>query len=373
VQFLGFVKVLILSSSDILGGAARSAYRLYKGLGELGIEKQMLVQRKFSDDKTVMGPGNSFGKGIALIRPYLDRLPLCLYRKRSEIIFSPSLLPDFLLKKISYINPDIVHLHWICDGFIKIESLKRIKVPLIWTLHDSWAFTGGCHIPFDCTRYQESCGKCPNLGSTHFRDISRLTWYRKKRSWKNLDITVVTPSRWLAECALSSSLFHNARVKVIPNGIALSRFRPIEKKIARDLLSLPMDRKFILFGALSSTSDVTKGFHFLLPAMQELSKNNATNTELIVFGSSEPYNAPEFPLKVHYLGVLSDEIAIALLYSAADVFVLPSLQENLPNTILEAMACGTPAVAFNIGGIPDLIEHEYNGYLARPFETSTWH
>ena len=184
-----------------------------------------------------------------------------------------------------------------------------------------------------------------------------------------MNLTVVTPSRWLANCARKSSLFRDRRIEVIPNGIDLSIFKPTPKQRARDLLELPRNKKLILFGGINSTSDPNKGFQFLLPALKNLSsRSRKQDIELLVFGSSVPGKPLEFNMRISYLGRLQDESSLALLYSAADLLVVPSRQENLPNTILESMACGTPCVAFNQGGIPEIIDHGLNGYLANPFD-----
>lgn len=354
---------------DNEGGAAKAAFRLFKGLRNIGVESRLLVGRKSGEDENVIGSRTKFARGFSIVRSILDSLPLAFYRKRSGMIFSPSLVPDSITKNVSNINPDIVHLHWVAGGFLRIETLKRLRKPLVWTLHDSWAFTGGCHIPFECKRYKNSCGKCPELGSENGQDLSHQVWKRKKRAWKQLSLTVVTPSRWLADCARSSSLFRNMRIEVIPNGLDIDKFKPIGGQAMRELLSLPVNKKMILFGAMSGTADKNKGFHFLVSALQRLTKNGwGEKVELIVFGSSDSKIGSNLGVKTHYMGHLRDEISVAMLYLVSDVFVLPSIQENLPNTIMEALACGTPCVAFDIGGISDLIEHEGTGYLAQPFE-----
>jgi glycosyltransferase involved in cell wall biosynthesis len=249
-----------------------------------------------------------------------------------------------------------------------VETLRKFNRPIVWTLHDSWAFTGGCHVPFDCTRYRENCGVCPVLGSASEKDLSRWTWNRKARAWRDLDLTVVTPSRWLAECARSSSLFRDARVEVIPNGLDTETFQPLDKTSSRTLLGLPQDKKIILFGAVRGLSDPNKGFHLLTPALQEVAKGSK-DALAVVFGSSGYAGMPDLGMPVTFLGRIDDDHSLAKIYSAADVFVAPSKQENLPNTVMEAMACGTPCVAFHQGGVPDLVDHAVSGYLAQPFDT----
>lgn len=365
------MKALLLNTSDIEGGAARAAYRLHQGLQGVGVTSQMLVQTKFSEDVTVIAPQSKLGKGIAQLKPTLNSLPLQLYAKRDRTgIISPQWLPDSISSQVTQLCPDIVNLHWVCNGFLQIETLSKLNKPLVWTLHDMWPFTGGCHYSQECDRYTQSCGSCPQLHSSSSWDLSRWVWHRKAKAWRRLNLTIVTPSSWLARCANRSALFKNLRIEVIPNGLDVTRYKPIAQPIARELLNLPQNKQLILSGALSVTSNPRKGFHFLQPALRKLSYSEwQGRLELVIFGSSEPTNQPDLGFRSHYLGRLSDEISLSLVYAAADVFVAPSSQDNLPNTVMEALACGTPCIAFNIGGMPELIEHKQNGYLAQPFDT----
>jgi glycosyltransferase involved in cell wall biosynthesis len=361
------MKILQINESDMSGGAACAAFRLHKQLPVVGIKSEMLVQQKESSLDSTIGPKSNQSKAIAHLRTSLDHLPKLLYRNRKSTIYHFQWLPDFLIKKIRAINPDVVHLHWICRGFVNIRTVARIKIPMIWTLHDMWPFTGGCHYPNDCERYKKSCGKCPQLGSKSENDFSRWTWRRKARLWKNLDLTLVAPSRWMKTRIRHSSLFRNKTVEVIPNGIDKNRFRPLDRKMARSFLDFPKKKHLILFGALNATSDRRKGFQYLTPCLQRLSQTKTSSeVELIVFGASKPTNPPDFGFKTTYMGRLQDEISISMVYAACDVFIAPSVEDNLPNTVMEAMACGTPCVAFNIGGVPEMVDHLKNGYLAAP-------
>ena len=365
------MKILHLNTSDISGGAARAAYRIHKGLQEMGIDSKMLVQTKLSDDRTVIDPGNKLKKGLALLRPTLDSTFKNLFSGGSKTIFSSAWLPfSGIPSQIKSISLDIVHLHWICGGMLRIEELGQIKKPIIWTLHDMWAFTGGCYYNAGCERFQQDCGNCPQLNQSSKNDLSWSILRRKKKAWAGLDITIVTPSNWLAECAKKSSLFGRHRVEVIHNGLDLNLFKPINKTTAREIWDLPINKKLILFGAMSATSDHKKGFDLLHEGLKQLSAQWSDKAELIVFGAGEPENPPDFGLPVHYLGLLHDDVSIALLYCAADVMAVPSRQDNLPNTVVEPLACGTPVVAFNIGGMPDMIDHQINGYLAKSFDVS---
>jgi glycosyltransferase involved in cell wall biosynthesis len=366
------MNILHLSTSDISGGAAIAAYRLHQGLQHLGVTSQMLVEKKSSDDRTVFAPKSNLSKALGILKPTLDCLPLRLYPgcNISRLSLSLEWLSDGIAPKVAQLTPDILNLHWVCGGFLRIETLAKLKLPIVWTLHDMWAFTGGCHYNQECDRYTDSCGHCPILKSHNDWDLSHWVWQRKAKAWQNINLTLVTPSHWLAKCVNSSSLFQERRVEVISNGLDPEEYKPRDQRLARELLKLPKDKQLILFGSMGATSDHRKGFHLLQPALKHLSQSEFQDkTELVVFGSSAPNPQPDFGLKAHYLGQLRDTLSLALIYSAADVFVAPSVQDNLPNTIMEAIACGTPCVAFNIGGIPDMIEHQQNGYLAQPYES----
>lgn len=363
------MKALLVCRSDREFGADRAAYRLHQGLRMIGVDSEMLVQNKLSDDSFVTGTLGSLEKKLVNFRETFDALPVKFYPSGKDRMFWPSWFPDRMQSKVAKMEPDVINLHWLCRGYMQIETLAQLKKPLIWTCHDMWAFTGGCNYSEQCDRYRESCGKCPQLQSSKNWDLSRWVWHRKAKAWKNLTLTIVTPSQWLAQCVRASSLFKERRVEVIPNGIDLEKYRPIDRVTARKLLKLPQDKHLVLFGAISATSDRRKGFHLLQPALESLRQSKwQERIELVVFGSSGAKDGTDLGFKSHYLGKLSDDLSLALVYAAANVFVAPSLQDNLPNTVMEAMSCGTPCVAFNIGGMPDMIEHQQNGYLAPPYE-----
>ncbi|MBF2067413.1 MAG: glycosyltransferase family 4 protein [Calothrix sp. C42_A2020_038] len=363
------MKILHLSTHDTSGGAARAAYRLHKGLQNVGLDSQMLVQEKHSSDKSVIAPNIRLFQGIAKTKLTFEVLPLKFYSQRSKSTFYAQWLPDAVVPSIAKISPDIINLHWVSAAFMRIETLARLKHPLVWTLHDMWGFTGGCHVTGGCERYKMSCGACPQLGSHNDKDLSRWVWQRKVKAWKNLNLTLVSPSNWLADCARSSSIFRNSRIEVIPHGLDTQRFHPLNKRIAREILNLPQDKKLILFGAIEATSDRNKGFHLLLPALHKLSQSGySKNWEVVIFGASKPDNPPDLGFKTHYLGHLYDDISLVSVYSAADIMLVPSLQESFGQTASESLACGTPVVAFNSTGLKDIVDHQQNGYLAKPYE-----
>lgn len=362
------MKILYLNGADIEGGAAKAATRLLQGINAQGIDARLYVQRKFGSASHVDGPRSLFGKALGFARPTIEQKILGTSPKNMNGPFCAAFLPDRLLTQVSNRAPDILHLHWVAR-MMRIETLRRFTMPIVWTMHDSWAFTGGCYLPGDCIRYRKSCGACPVLGSARENDLSHRVWQRKQNAWHGLDLTIIAPSRWMAACARSSSLLHNTRIEVIPNGIDVQTYSQVEKHVARERFSLPHDKKLILFGAKFATQDRNKGFHLLKVALHELENRVSPDAiELVIFGAAEQDQLSDLGFATHSLGVYDDEATLALLYAAADVFVLPSLQESLGYTAMEAMACGTPCVAFNQGGVPDLIDHQQNGYLAHPYD-----
>ncbi len=363
------MKILLLNTSDLEGGAARAAFRLHKGLQKVGLESQMLVQSQISDDSAVISPNSSLEKEMMHLKAILEGLPLKLYPSRQRTNYSLQWLPEQICKKLAAIDPDIVNIHWINGGYLQIETIAKFKRPIVWTLHDMWAFTGGCHYTQDCFRYTSSCGACPQLNSKSDCDLSRWIWQRKAKAWQNLNLTIVTPSHWLAKCAGNSPLLAKSRIEVIPNGLNLNVYKPLDKSLAKNLLGLPQNKHIILFGALWATSDRRKGFHLLLPALQKLSQSPCQdNFHVVVFGASQSETPLDVNFPVQYLGVLHDDIALRLAYSAADLTIVPSTQEAFGQAASESLACGTPVVAFNSTGLQDIVEHQQNGYLAEPFE-----
>ncbi len=360
------MNILHLSTSDLEGGAAKAAYRLHQGLQSIGLTSRMLVHTKRSDDPHVIVDKNLLTK----LGPQLSGASLKRYAGRRGDLFSPQRFAGVLPSNIARLNPDIILLHWICNGFVRIETLAKWNKPIVWTLQDMWPFTGGCHYSRDCDRYTQTCGACPQLGSRHRQDLSRRVWQRKAKAWKQLDLTVVAPSSWMAKCAASSSLFAGLRTKTIPFGLDTHIYKPVKKTIARELLQLPPDKDLVLFGALAATKDPRKGFHWLVEALRHLSQTAwKDRIEVVIFGASPPGQPIDVGFKPHYLGRLHDDIALALTYSAADVMVVPSAQESFGQTASEALACGTPVVAFNATGLMDIVDHQQNGYLAQPYES----
>lgn len=363
------MKILHLATADLEGGAARAAYRQHQGLLAVGCDSQMLVRAKSSKDSTVLLERSILTK----VSPALSSLPLKRYPNKAGQMFSTQWFPDALISKIKAIKPDIVNLQWVRNGFLQIETiakLTQLKIPLVWTLHDMWAFTGGCHYAQNCDRYYQSCGACPNLKSDRETDLSRQVWRRKQKAFKQSNLTVVASSKWLGECAKKSSLLQDKEVRVIPLGLDLQQYQAINQQVARQILHLPQDKQLILFGSTTGAGgEYRKGFHLLKPALQILERSETRSPfELLIFGGSKTSQLPGINIKAHHLGQFHDDVSLSLVYAAADVMIVPSLQEAFGQTASEALACGTPVVAYRATGLQDIVTHQQDGYLAEPFE-----
>jgi glycosyltransferase involved in cell wall biosynthesis len=372
-------RILHVGQSDRVGGANRATYRLHQALCEAGARSRLVAAFKSQDDPTVVaavcGPAAKLGAQITDF--FNSRVPF-LYAGGRCGNFSPVRLAYGRLDPALLADTDLVVLHWIAGAFLKPSQLARIGKPLVWQLWDLWPFTGGCHYPGECVKLEVACGECPALGSRSRFDLAALDFAARRRGYRDLDLTIVAPSRWIADKARRSTLFGPRRIEHIASGVDLDVFRPRDRKLARDILGLPQDRRIVLFGAFSAQSDRRKGYHLLPEALAQLGKPGvgsptdpgaadpgANDVVLAVFGGSRhPSGGAEPPLPTLHLGRFEDDVALALIYAAADVLVAPYLEDNLPFVILEALACGTPVVAFAAGGIPDAVVHQVNGYLA---------
>jgi len=361
------MRPLLLNTSDREGGAARAVARLHLALRAEGLDSAMMVQWKGGNLPDVFAPQGIAGRLFSRAKFELEKLPLRAYRPVSKD-FSAPWAPSLTPGRVRRLAPDLVHLHWTSYGLLNIEDLARLGAPIVWTLHDMWAFTGGCHYSLGCPRFQQACGACPILSSSEENDLSRRVWRRKHRAWRNLILHTVAPSRWMAERARESSLFTGRDIHVIPNAIDVNLFKPEDRGAARDRLGLPQGPKLILFGAVDSANNPRKGPHLLRAALEKLSERIREPVELVVLGQNSPSPEGVFPLPTHYVGSLSDDSALVTLYAASDVVVLPSVEDNLPNIAMEALSCGRACVGFHIGGLPDLIDHGASGYLARALD-----
>jgi glycosyltransferase involved in cell wall biosynthesis len=365
------MKVLHLSTGDLDGGAFRGSYWLHRELIDKGIDSQMIVKDKISDDSSVLGPSSKIEKYMNKMMGALENLSLLKYPDRKTEIFSSACIGNYNASQVLKYKPDIINLHWICGGFLTIEEIGKLATisPLVWTIRDMWALTGGCHYSSDCLQYQNNCGHCPLLQSQKEYDLSRSIWKRKNKYWKNLDVTIIAISEWLADCAKKSSLFReNVKIQVIHNALNEKRYKPIDKQFARNILNLPQDKKIILFGALNATKDERKGFKYLIEALKKIDSTDwRDKVEFVVFGSSQANMDLDINIRTHFLGKLYDDITLALTYSAGDVMIVPSVEEAFGKTAIESLACGTPVVSFDSTGLKDIVDHLVNGYRAKCF------
>lgn len=365
------MNILHLNTFYRTGGAAIAAKRLVKALNALNIEARILVQLKDTDEPFVIGSNRLADRISEPLNSLYNKIPVLFYPRRQANLFTPGRSLSRLSKWIDAYKPDLIHLNWVANGFFDINDLKRLKIPLVWTMHDMWAFTGGCHCAYECMKYKNSCGSCPQLGSQKPADLSYQVLQRKLKAYKDLNITFVAPSQWMYDSAGASSLLRDKQLKLIHNGIDLTVFRQIDKNIARSLLNLPQNKKLVLYGAVNALTDKNKGYALFAEALSQVQNEmNTQDIELVLFGLNESDDHGKLPFKSHYPGYVYDAISLVLLYSASDLTVVPSYQESFGLTAVESLACGTPVVAFDVSGLKDIVDHKINGYKARPYEVS---
>lgn len=354
-------------SGDRLGGAARAASRLHAALRRHpNIQSDMIVAEKLNDDYTVSGvyPGK-LGRLNAQFQSAVDALPRRIASMPDNMPRSAGWATQLTAKQVNAHPSDIAQLHWINGAFLSVEQIGKITKPVIWNLHDMWAFCGGEHLATDGPEARWRNGYAPSNEIKGF-DFDRWVWRRKKASWKK-PIHIVTPSLWLADCARQSSLMAHFPVHVIPNAIDVDIYKPMDKCEARRLLNLPQDRKLILFGAIKGTQLSYKGWDLLLPALAKVSAD-FPGADAVIFGQSQPAEPPPLQLPVHWMGHIHDDYTLAALYSAADLLIIPSRQESFGQTGSEAYACGRPVVAFDATGLKDVVANGETGRLATPYD-----
>ncbi len=355
----------MLNRSDIRGGAARAAYRIHHALRASGIDSRMWVNLAMAGDWTVQGSTGAWGQAFAKARVAPAVLMTKLMRTRNPVPHSPAFLKSGWPKRVNRSDADLVHLHWVNGEMLSIEDIGRIRKPIVWTLHDMWAFCGAEHYTEDL-RWREGYIRDNRPSYESGIDINRWVWRRKLKAWRR-PMQIVTPSHWLAECVRQSRLLHGWPVSVVHYPIDTATWSPVDKEIARQLLGLQTEARILLFGAMGGGRDLRKGFDLLKEALRHL-RGHVKGLQLVVFGQLSPRQPPDLGFPVRYVGHLHDDSTMRVLYSAADVTVIPSRQDNLPNVGIEALACATPVVAFDTCGLPDVIRHQETGFLAKAFD-----
>jgi glycosyltransferase involved in cell wall biosynthesis len=386
------LNILHVNASDIGGGAARAAYRIHRSLvdhgGGHGLQSQMRVISQLTDDPSVIGgPPTVEGPIGRRVRPRLARRARRGFRTGNPTLHSIAWPSTGLGRELQLRHQqglaDLVHLHWLGDATLSIEEIGRLPMPLVWTLHDQWAFCGAEHYtsppqPGESASSDErfAVGYALSGRPSHEAgpDLNGRTWLRKRRAWRH-PIQIVCPSTWLASCARRSALMGEWPISVIPHPLDLATWEPLDQRQARALGQLPQDRPLVLFGAMGGNADPRKGADLLLEALQWLRAQvigtPLEQLELVVFGQGRPAHPPDLGFPIHYSGRMHDDISLRLLYAAADVMVVPSLQEAFGQTASEAHACGTPVVAFRTGGLVDIVDDHITGALAEPIDPSS--
>jgi glycosyltransferase involved in cell wall biosynthesis len=367
------MKILSISQSDLDGGAARAAHRVASKLIDMDVDLKMRVMRKLGKDDWVLGPANLYQSFVARLLPRLDLKARQSAGINPRYSWSLNRFPNPLLSK-NFVNGfDVIHLNWVGRNMLPPDWVKNFRKPVVWTLHDSWAFTGGCHVPSGCRGFTQSCGLCPQLTKNSTGDISNKIWKKKAAAYADAHLHLVAPSRWMAGEAAASSLLAGFPVTVIPNGLDTGVFAPLDRSRARDELNLPQDKRIILFGSMYADIDRNKGMDLLVGALDLLVKNNADFAKqnlLVVTGTDNQSLSGMFPMPIANLGMIRDEHRLAKIYAAADLTVVPSRSESFGQVASESLSCGTPVVAFNTTGLKDVIGHMETGYLARDLQTA---
>lgn len=366
------MRVLIVNTSERTGGAAVAAHRLMDALNNNGIKAKMLVRDKETDQLTVSALPQSWRQQWNFL---WERFVIWVHLHfRREHLFEIDIANcgTDITKLHEFQEADIIHLHWINQGMLSLNNIRKILEsgkPVVWTMHDIWPATAICHYCRGCEQYQVECTKCPLLPGG---SMAKRVWRQKERMLQGQCITFVCCSEWLAGEAKKSAFLAGQRIVSIPNAIDSRVFCPQNKQQARQALGLPVDSRIILFVSQRVT-DPRKGMNYFVEAIQMLVQQHPgmrENTGVAILGGHAEEVASRLALPSYPLGYVSDPQRIVSVYNAADVFVLPSLEDNLPNTLMEAMACGVPCVSFRVGGIPEMIDHQSNGYVAQPCDAN---
>ncbi len=359
------MKIALVNTSDRIGGAAIACYRLFQALHSTNeVDVTFLVKEKVTDDDRIQKVNTDYiSEKKGQLNFILEKLTFLPKESSSKIRFyfsNPNFGQD-ISQHPDIQAADIIHLHWINKGFLSFKSLEKLIAlgkPIVWTMHDMWTFTGGCHYAGHCDHYLQTCGHCNYLKNPTANDLSNKIWSKKKALYQKGNFQFVTCSQWLGRVAKTSGLLNNQSVTNIPNPLNTSLFKPDGKG--------KKERPTILFQAMNINEE-RKGLKYLLESLQLLKERYpdfAATLRLVIFGKSKTDILDKIGIETEYLGLIAGDQAIIEAYNKADCFVIPSLEDNLPNTVMEALACGKPVVGFDTGGIPEMVNHKKNGYIA---------
>lgn len=367
------MKVLLINTSEKIGGAAIACHRLMQALGKQGVETKMLVKDKQTDDTLVTSINTTgFKKRINQLRFLWERWFIFVanrFSKKNLFNVSIANTGNDISRHPLVQEADIIHLHWINQGFLSINDIRKLTKlgkAIIWTMHDQWCYTGICHYVSGCKKFETQCFECQKLCAPSKKDLSYQIFKQKEKCFKNSNILLVGCSQWIAQEAKKSSLFKTSTICSIPNPINIEFYKKQDKLTAKKRFNLPSDQKLMLFGACKVT-DTRKGIDYLKTACDFLIQQNIFNHKelaIVVFGGKSEELASMLPFPLYNVGYIHQPEMMVSLYNAVDLFLIPSMEDNLPNTIMESMSCGTPCVGFNTGGIPEMIDHKTNGYVA---------
>ena len=364
------MRVLIVNTSERIGGAAIAAGRLVEALKNNGIKAKMLVREKQTDRLSVIGLNKNWWKVWQFIWERILIWKENRFKKHNLFAVDIANTGTDITVLPEFQAADIIHLHWINQGMLSLNDIRKILLsgkPVVWTMHDMWPCTGICHHARECDKYHQECHHCPYIyKGGGKKDLSNQVFKKKKEIYQSAPVTFVTCSRWLKERAGQSALLNGHTIVDIPNPISTGLFKPQNSLAARNKMELPTDKKLILFGSVKVT-DKRKGIDYFVESCKLLTEMHPELKEelgVVVYGKNSEQLKPLIPFQVYALDYISNEKDLVNIYNAVDLYVTPSLEENLPTTIMEAMACGVPCVGFNVGGIPEMIDHLHNGYVA---------
>lgn len=364
------MKTCIINKWDIEGGAARAAYRLFIGLRNIGVDVEYYVNVKKSNNKGIYKVEHEDERHRLRIEDLVQNIYINLNRTAVSNTFYSFTYAGVNLFCDGLVSSEIINLHWV-DKMVPPELLAQLASlgkPIVWTLHDMKPFTGGCHYSGDCKGYMDVCLNCPQLKYDPF-GLPNKVIRQKMELFEKIPLTIVCPSQWLADEAMKSSVFGQHRIEVIPNSIETELFKPMNKSIAKEKLGIEKGQCVLQFGAHDG-KEKRKGFDFLISALKKALLNHeffdlCEQKKVIVLCLGHPSKElVQLPISTLELGYLYQDSDVVLSYNATDIFVLPTLEDNLPNTMLESFACSTPIIAFDSGGVTEVVEHRENGLIA---------